>query len=428
MEAIAFTAPAYASGRAVTVLPSGALVAGGSFETSLSAADGLRLERSPAPLIESKGAAGFVVQLADRVANAEGSEARGEAVVALAARPAGGYVRAWALAQSTALIEAVEADQRIGWSHELRTTNYARVADIAVAGDGATAVAGSFAGTLRIGDQVLTSAGVADGFAALIEPGGKVAWAVRVGGPGADHVHGVDLDARHIALAGTFTLRAELRDQQLVGAGKRPHPDGFVAVLDRSGAVAWLRGFGDPGGDGAFGAVLADERLIAVGTFDGVTDPTGERLQASGGSDGFVAAWQASDGTPLWSLRLGGDAADEAVHLARFGSTVVVGGTFASHVELGAHSADSAGGQDVFLAGVAVEDGQILWAQAWGGAGQDSLGDVDSNGEVLAVTGTFSGTATIAGVALEGPPSALSAFVTALRLMTPGDVPRLSGR
>ena len=67
-------------------------------------------------------------------------------------------------------------------------------------------VGGSFAGTLRIGERVIASAGGSDGFVARVHEGQPV-WLVRVGGAGADAVQGVAATKDRVAIAGTCTLR-----------------------------------------------------------------------------------------------------------------------------------------------------------------------------------------------------------------------------
>src|SRR5690606_15557245 len=115
-------------------------------------------------------------------------------------------------------------------------------------------VAGSFAGTLRIADKVVTSGGGSDGFVARITARGALAWLVRLGGTFADGVQGVAVSgsgkAARIAIAGTFSLTAELQGTPLPAIDERTgYTDAFVAELDGGGKRRWSATFGSRAAD-----------------------------------------------------------------------------------------------------------------------------------------------------------------------------------
>src|SRR5947208_2660946 len=56
------------------------------------------------------------------------------------------------------------ADGAVAWTQAIGATEWANVSAVAALPGGDVAIAGSFSGTLRIGGQVVTSAGSSDGF------------------------------------------------------------------------------------------------------------------------------------------------------------------------------------------------------------------------------------------------------------------------
>ena len=89
------------------------------------------------------------------------------------------------------------------WKLPIDSTGWSVITALAATSDGVLA-AGSFQGTLRAGDSVVGSAGETDGFVARVTADGKVAWLVRMGGPGSDAIQGAAISGDRIAIAGTF--------------------------------------------------------------------------------------------------------------------------------------------------------------------------------------------------------------------------------
>src|SRR4051794_35083907 len=89
-------------------------------------------------------------------------------VCAFAQAPAGtvaGRVRRGEPGAAVAALEAATGAQ--AWKLAVDSTEWAVIAAIAAAGVG-VAIGGTFSGTLRIGDRVVSSAGDTDGFAARL--------------------------------------------------------------------------------------------------------------------------------------------------------------------------------------------------------------------------------------------------------------------
>jgi hypothetical protein len=282
------------------------------------------------------------------------------------------------------------------WKLAVDSTDWSVIAAIAAAGDG-VAIGGTFSGTLRIGDRVVSSAGQTDGFVAQLTATGGVAWLVRVGGPGADAVHGVAAAGNRIAIAGTFAPGADLLGEPLVPFDERsPRADGFVAELGPAGARRWVQSFGGKADDAVAGvAIDAAGRIAVAATAVDTVHIGGSELTARGPADGLVA-WWGPGGTLLNAVLLGGPDFDGLRAIAPAGERVVVAGFYSGSIRLGSRTLTAGGGDDAFLAELDLA-GTI--AQVWpaGGEGREEVT------ALAAIPGGFvAGVAHTAGAQLDG--------------------------
>jgi hypothetical protein len=252
-----------------------------------------------------------------------------------------------------AAIVGVGADDgKLRWTVGAGSSRWTVVRSVAAAGDGFL-VAGSFAGTLRVGDRTVTSAGNADGFVASIDHAGAVRWLRRMGGDGPDSVAGVAaLGAGRVAIAGTFSFTAELGDSTLATNTKDSLvPDGFVAVVEADGRIAWARTWGGAEEDTCAGVAVLDGGVIAVaGTVRGEIDVAGRQLESRGPADGMVAVF-ASDASVKGAWLIGGDDFDGVSAIGSLGAEVVVAGWFTGQLSGPRGERTSAVGvDDVFVA------------------------------------------------------------------------------
>jgi hypothetical protein len=136
------------------------------------------------------------------------------------------------------------------------------------------------------------------------------------------------------------------------GNGNR---DVLVQCYSTALEVQWTRTWGGAGDEeAAAAAVDAQGNLYVAGSTQTGTDPT----------DALLLKWDAQ-GNLLWRVTFGGAAADSlrAVLVDCYGNVVVTGVTESA----------GAGQQDGLLAKFDA-DGNLLWAQTWGGAAADELG------------------------------------------------------
>jgi len=336
---------------------------GGSPPTAITTIEAIsRRERRadpPAWRTELDGRGGPLVVSAGRVIAALGGTG-GVAGLALRGEP------------GAVMVALDAATGAAAWKLAVDATQWSVIASIAAAPDGVV-VGGSFAGTLRIGNAVVSSAGKADGFVARIASTGSVTWLIRLGGPGIDAVQGVAASADRIAIAGTFTAGADLLGQALDAIDERsPAADGFVAELDLAGARQWAQSFGGKAEDSVDGvAIDASGRVAIAASMRDSIHVSGADLVANGAADGLVA-WWSSTGAAGGAVRLGGADFDGLRAIAATGDRVVVAGFYSGSVVLGDRRLTATGGDDAFVAALDAT-GRVTEAWPISGEGREEI-------------------------------------------------------
>ncbi|GAB4516955.1 MAG: hypothetical protein Tsb0020_35540 [Haliangiales bacterium] len=269
----------------------------------------------------------------------------------------------------------------IRWSQPLSSSRYVRVQALALAADGTTTAVGMFAGTLRIGDQVMASAGATDLFVARFSLSGQLLGALRFGGVGSDLAYDVVSDSAQLIVAGHFGAEVDL------GLPALQAPGGVIfalAAADRDGddsaaraadpmaySVAWLR----PLGAQTVAARLArapDGRLCVGGHFAGQLTLAERTLSSQAGSDGFAACLD-PNGDPIWVTRLA-SGVDDSVRGLRWSSRgLVIAGSFGGTLTSNGYTLNSTGERDLFIALMRPSDGVLSAARRVGGPGYDEL-------------------------------------------------------
>ena len=297
------------------------------------------------------------------------------------------------------------------------STEWALITGIAPLGDDLV-VAGSFAGTLRAGPRVVSSAGGSDGFVARLAPTGEVAWLVRAGGAGADGVQGVaarpgEAGTDKIAIAGTFSAGAELGGIELTAYDEAsPFGDAFAAVLDGHGARRWAQTFGGRADDAVAGVTIdARGNVVVAASVHEVVHVGSTQLVSQGTGDGIVVWFDEGGGYGPATL-VGAADFDGLRAIAAVGDRVIVGGFFSGAIRLADRALTAGGGDDSFLAAL---DGSGTVRRAWhlGGDGREEVTSLAAipGGFVAGVA--FTANADLDGAALPAPadPMAGSALV-----------------
>ena len=304
-----------------------------------------------------------------------GSLARAGALLAVTLVGTGTVADAAMRGEPGAIVVAVDAATGAArWKVAIDSNEWSLITAIAPTSAGFV-IGGTFSGTLRAADKVVSSAGKNDGFVARVDPAGKVAWLVRIGGANADAIQGVAASASgdRIAIAGTFAPGAELLGEPLTSISERmPTTDVFVAELDPNGARRWSTTFGSSLDDAVAGVAIDGRGRIAVAT----TARESSRINladvvAQGPADGLVT-WFAADGTAGPSVVLGGPGFDGMRAITATAGQVVVAGFYSGTIRIGGETLTStAGSDDVYLAALDGDAVTKLWPIA--GVGREEI-------------------------------------------------------
>ncbi|MDO7844954.1 T9SS type A sorting domain-containing protein [Hymenobacter sp. M29] len=322
------------------------------------------------------------------------------------------------------------------WVQAIRSPDAEAATAVAVVGS-AVYVTGNFNNTIALGSNNLATAGGVDAFVERLNDNGSapaVAWAVRGGGAGLDAPFGLALNGTSVYISGYFTGLAEtFGATTLASAGSY---DVFVAKLTDAGtsaAFGWALRAGGTGDDLSYGLVANGSDLYLAGGFGGGTAAFGATTLTNASSpitftDGFVAKLTdgGSGGSFVWAKSIGGAAGDLAVGLTYQTGHVYVTGYFAGSAAIfGTHSLASAGGKDVFLAGLLDlgSAAQVQLAERAGSAGDDQGFSVQAVGNLLYVSGVALVPAAFGAYALAGPVGTPEGFVATVYAVPTGVAP-----
>jgi hypothetical protein len=263
-----------------------------------------------------------------------------------------------------------------GWVLTTTGSETAQVSHV-VAGEALFAV-GSFQGQTELAGEQLTSAGGQDIFLARLTEAGGVSWLQRFGGSSDDSSDSLALDGEGaLVVAGSFTGTADFSGTTLRGEGEG---DCFVMKRrQEDGRLLWARRFGGTGSMMCRAVALDGVGdILVTGLFHGTVDLGVGTWSSAGMADTFLMKLSGRDGSPRWARHFGGKGDDVGRGLAVDGSgTVYLSGHFGSTatgeagvVDFGTGAVTSAGDSDGFLAAFA-EDGRCVWTRTFGAVNYD---------------------------------------------------------
>ena len=152
---------------------------------------------------------------------------------------------------------------------------------------GAIYFSGRFQGTLRLGATTLTSAGSDDRFLAKANRAGRIRWAIGMGGPGVEVGPEVEVDrAGNSYLTGTFSGTARFGDRVLTASGLRA---AFVAKVSPKGRIVWVVQSTDSAFATLGELSLGPHSVNVLGRFAGGAHFGRFALTSAGATDFFLA-------------------------------------------------------------------------------------------------------------------------------------------
>jgi hypothetical protein len=200
-------------------------------------------------------------------------------------------------------------------------------------------------------------------------------WIRQFGTPQTDIAWGVDAGGRVTYVAGTTD--GTLRGQTAAGGD-----DAFVRAYDRHGKVLWTRQFGTPTADYGFQAVADGSGVVVVGSTDG--DLWGRGRLGQG--DAFLRKYSPR-GRLLWTRQFGTPGRDAALNVSLQGMRLVVVGNTAGRFP----GERSAGEADVFVASFGMATGRPHEVVQFGTPSNDIGYAVATNRTSWFVTGYSAG-------------------------------------
>ena len=251
-----------------------------------------------------------------------------------------------------------------------------------------------------------------DGVVALMSGGSGITWAKTLGGDGDDEFYAVATDASdNIYVAGDTSSTDG--DFPISHGG---NADAVVVKLDWTGNVLWAKTFGGSGVDSFRALTWSDGMLIAAGF---TTSPDGDFAATHGGQDAVLAEIT-TDGEIVWANTYGGSGDDSFASVAfDYGNIAAVGRSYSSDGDF----PNSPGGANAIVMMVS-DTGDMLWAEAYGGDGDDEFTGVavTSNDDLVAVGDSNSLYGDFSGVSVGQPAGIIVQMVVpdgAINVMSP---------
>ena len=223
-----------------------------------------------------------------------------------------------------------------------------------------------------------TNAGSSDVYVRKVDSSGTAAWTTQFGTAAGDVGQAVATDASGNSYVTGFTSGT------FTGQTNAGMSDAFLAKVDGSGSVLWVKEFGSSASDaGNAVAVDGSGNIYVAGSAGGLMPGAGF---AAGQDDYFLAKFDSS-GNRLWLAQDGTSAMDEGLAVGVDAS----GNSYVAGVTTGSLGGANAGGDDAFLAKYD-SSGTMVWGKQFGGSGDDdAMGlAVDGSGNAYVTGGTAS--------------------------------------
>lgn len=254
-------------------------------------------------------------------------------------------------------------------------------------------IIGTYYGTIKLGNQSVTSAGGSDIFVAKLDSSDNCLWLKSAGGTTNDFGNAIVTDTLgNIYIAGGFSESSAFGN---INVNAKGLTDAFVARISPVGDFIWAKNAGGYIDDRATG-ISADfsGNIYVSGSYYDKCYFGSTSVEAEGYDDAFLAKID-STGAWLWIKSVGGDDFDasKGVKTDSAGNAYLYG-TFVNQVTIGGTTLSSRGSEDAFLAKIS-PSGSWQWAiQAGGTSLNDAFNDVyiKSSDEIY-VCGSFSNVA-----------------------------------
>lgn len=272
---------------------------------------------------------------------------------------------------------------------------------VAIAANGSVyAVGNATGGPIDFGGGAIPGGGALQVFVVAFDASGNHLWSMLVGDAGNQYVSGVAVDAAaNVYVTGSFEGSITFGGSTLTSAGNF---DVFLVKLDAAGNHLWSKPFGDASSQFSYGvATDAAGNVVVAGSQTGAVDYGGGPLTAAGGTDAFVARFDAS-GNHVWS-HIHGNSANQRAYAVGMDAAgdIALTGSFGSSIDFGGGMLASAGDDDIFVVKLSAA-GSHIWSKRFGDFEFQNATTVAADTTSVAIAGNFLGTLNFGGNALTG--------------------------
>ena len=250
---------------------------------------------------------------------------------------------------------------------------------------------GSFGGNLTFGDITITSTDEKDAFLAKINSDGNIVWAKNMGkNTGIQKGRAITSDSNNLYVLGFYyesVLLSRATDTLLEGTSNKNY---FLVKYDMDGNFQNARRIYSSANKVLFSKLLHLNNYIYIsGYYTDTISYDNDTLVSNNNSQDFILMKIDTNGNLIWANSYGGNREDELWDMTTDGNNIYVTGHFQDTINIDNTILTSQGNNDIFV-GKFDQDGHNIWALDVGSDGLDGGLGLYFNSNKLVVTGRFS--------------------------------------
>lgn len=256
-------------------------------------------------------------------------------------------------------------------------------------------ILGTYDQIFDIDDNTLVIEGGQEFFLAKLDRTGDVLWVRSFTGVRVDQGADIAVDAQDVIyLAAYFDSKVRINDEAIFAEGGI---DGLIMQISADGFNGWIKNMGGAETSRSLGLWVDATHVYAVGDFEGIGKMEDFIINSKGGSDMWMAKIEKSEALISWVKSFGGTGDDRFTGIVKdFREDLYVCGAFSGSFEFGNQTVTANNGEDVFI-GKLTDEGSPIWVKVAVGAFDENEAlfmEVDEEANIY-VSGIFGNTLTI---------------------------------
>ena len=232
-------------------------------------------------------------------------------------------------------------------------------------------VTGYFHDTLRVGEKILVSNGMADGIILRFDLNGNLKNARVIGGKSEDKLSCMTLDQTgNSYVAGSFQQKIQFDKNHILEVNNRREQGLFLSRYDPVGNFISAAQVASGKKVRVHSIASIDDKILVAGSFsDDIR--IGTKILSSRGSDDVFLMCLDRELQVIWYKQLGGTKKDRPSEIVRMGTEIILSGSFSSIFRIDQKKLVPAGaGSDVFIVAFDMS-GNLTWMRRTGGESDD---------------------------------------------------------